>query len=50
MNTLSLDAVLDELVAELAEQRRRDAAYVALARAILTHDAFQVEQRDATAA
>ncbi len=50
MNTLTVDAVLDEIVAELAAERSRNAAYVALARAILADDPCELGERDAHAA
>ncbi len=54
MQTLSLEAMVDEIVATLAQQRQvnrqRDQAYVALARAILTDDRCESDTPRATAA
>jgi hypothetical protein len=44
MQTLNVDAVVDELVAELAQRRQRERAYQALARAILVDEPFEEEQ------
>ena len=50
MHTLTLDAVVDEIVAELAKQRQRDQGYVALARAILADEPYPVEEPQPKAA
>ena len=50
MNTLTLDAMVDEIVASLAERRQRDRAYVALAQAILMDDPYEREELETSAA
>lgn len=54
MHTMTLDAMVDEIVAALAQQRQmnrqRDQAYIALARAILTDEPYPEEEREASAA
>ena len=54
MHTLTVDAVVDEIVATLAQQRRltceRDAGYIALARAILADEPYGQEDFESRAA
>jgi len=44
MYTVTLDAMVDEIVAALAERRRQERAYIALARAILADEPCEREQ------